>query len=251
MKYLVASALSASLLALCGAATAAPVYTNDGNLADFTNGVTYATFTNFQNGDAPGTVQYSTGNVYTPTTATLNHDYRVFSWNDSTVPGLPSGDWILATFSKPESSIRVFPNIDHFGSAYDGFQYSIYGSNDGVTWTFLYDVQSVNGSGEPFTIGASTGTDPVRVNNVLTPGQYNDAGGGTVGYIADFDFGSAYKEFAFGTSTFAGPQNSEQELSAVASVPEPAAWSMLILGFAMVGYAMRRRAPHAVSALSA
>ena len=76
----------------------------------------------------------------------------------------------MATFSKAVSGLRVFPSIDHFGSAYDGYQYSIEGGNDGTTWTPLFDAQTVTGSGEPFTLGTFTRTAPFRVNNVLTPG---------------------------------------------------------------------------------
>jgi hypothetical protein len=98
------------------------------------------------------------------------------------LPGLPGGNnWILATFSSPTAAIRVFPNIDHFGSQYDGFQYTIEGSNDGTTWTPLFDALTVSGAVEPFTSGSFTGTAPTNVNNVLTPGA---GPGGTVGYIA-------------------------------------------------------------------
>ncbi len=115
------------------------------------------------------------------------------------------------------SKIVVFPNIDHFGSPYDGYQYQIYGSNnygsEFPTWTPLFDATSVNGAGEPFTLGTFTGTAPSSVNNVLTPGA---GPGGTVGYIAQFQFGTAYKYYAFGASTVAFAQtNPDQELSAV------------------------------------
>jgi hypothetical protein len=226
----------AGVAALCLAGTAhAVTYTQDGNLADFTAGVSnYATFSNFHDGDAPS-------NPYTPTTATLNHDYRVFNWSGDPVQGLPAGNWILATFSTPQDAIRIFPNIDHLDEIYDGYQYSIWG-NDGSTWTELFDAISASGSG-PFTLNNFFGAGPSRVNNVLTPGLYHDAPGGQVGYIADFSFAGAYKQFALGTSTLAGPSNPEQEFSAVAAAgtPEPAAWSVMILGFGAIGAAMRRR----------
>ena len=46
-----------------------------------------------------------------------------------------TGGSFLATFAAPVSSIVVLPNIDHFGAAYDGYQYAIEGSNDLSTWT--------------------------------------------------------------------------------------------------------------------
>jgi hypothetical protein len=122
------------------------------------------------------------------------------------------------------SSIRVFPNIDHFGSAFDGYQYTIEGSNNGTTWTPLFDAFTVIGAGEPFTLGTFTGTPPSVVNNVLTPGA---GPGGTVGNEADFSFGTAYTGYAFGASTEAiNSGNADQELSgvgalSVAPVPAP------------------------------
>ena len=95
----------------------------------------------------------------------------------------------------------------------------------------------MTGAGEPFTLGTFTGTAPLTVNNVLTPGA---GPGGTVGYEASFTFGSAYSEYAFGASTFAVQSgNSDQELSAVgaltSSVPDvlpggTGVWLIVALG---------------------
>jgi len=210
---------------------AGTTYTSDGNIADLTSGVgQYATFSNFGAGDV--------ASPFTPSSAELAaHGYRVYA--GGSLPGLSGSDWILATFSTSVASIRVFPNIDHFGASYDGYQYSIYGSNNGTAWTPLFNVLTVTGAGEPFTLGTFTGTAPLRVNNVLTPGA---GPGGTVGYEADFTFSSAYSEYAFGASTFATQSgNADQELSAVgsltASVPDglpggSCAW--LIAGLGML-----------------
>jgi hypothetical protein len=80
----------------------------------------------------------------------------------------------------------------------------------------LFDATSVTGSGEPFTLGTFTGTAPLQVNNVLTPGANAN---GVVGYVADFSFGTAYKYYQFGASSFAIAQNPDQELTAVAALP--------------------------------
>lgn len=249
MKWLLATALAAGTI-VAGAAQAT-TYTADGNLANFTNGVSdYATFSNFRNGNAPDPSDpgshnnnpYQPGFTYTPTTASLNHDYRVFNWTGDTPAGLPQGNWVVATFSDPESMIRVFPNIDHVGASYDGYQYSIYGQNGDGSWTELFDALTVNGAGEPFTLGSYFGAAPTLVNNVLSGGTFNDAGDGTVGYIADFSFGTAYSTYAFGTSTMAKiGGNTEQEFSAVAAIPEPASWALMILGFGGAGAALRGR----------
>jgi hypothetical protein len=225
-----------ALLTVVGEAHAT-LYTSDGNIDDFTAGISsYATFSNYSAGDvAP---------PFTPTSAELAaNGFRVYAGGSLT--GLPTNNnWILATFSSAVSLIRVFPNIDHFGAAYDGYQYTIAGSNDLTTWTPLFNALTVNGSGEPFTLGSFTGTAPTSVNNVLTPGA---GPGGTVGYEADFRFGQSYKYYAFGASTVAFNQgNSDQELSAVgalpaAAVPEPATWLLPVTALAgLLGYRGRR-----------
>ena len=133
----------------------------------------------------------------------------------------------------PFQASLVFPNIDHYGSQYDGFQYTVSGSNDGITYTQLFDATSVIGASEPFTLGTYTGTAPYLVNNVLTPGA---GPGGTVGYEAFFTFGQAYRWYAFGSSTVAVQQNNtDQELSAVAATPEPG--TILLFGTSLLGLA--------------
>jgi uncharacterized repeat protein (TIGR01451 family) len=191
-------------------------YTSDTNIADFTSGMpSYATFSNFSSTEG------ACVSSFTPTSAEVEGTpCRVYG---GTLPiagtNLPNNNWILAAFPSAVSRIEVYPNIDHFGSAYDGYQYQIYGSNDLTTWTALFDAASVHASntatGEPFTLGTFTGTAPSTVNNVLTPGA---GPGGTVGYIAQFQFPAAYKYYAFGASTVAFAQgNPDQELSAVTS----------------------------------
>jgi hypothetical protein len=217
----VALVLSILLLTSISSAQGQTAYTSDTNIADFTAGITYATLSNFNNSD--GCV---VGSSFAPTSAELaGTPCRVYNLPPSTaVTGLSSdNNWILATFSSPVSTIVVFPNIDHYGSAYDGYQYQIYGSNDygssdSPNWTPLFDAVTVNGDGEPFTLGTFTGTPPSTVNNVETggcrPGPVNSLGSNCVGYEAQFNFGTAYKYYAFGASTVAA-SNTEQEFSAV------------------------------------
>ena len=221
--------VGAVLLAVAGAAHATS-YTSDSNIADFTAGVSsYATFSNYQGGDV--------GSPFTPTSDELaTQGFRVYG--GGSISGLPNdNNWILASFASPVSQILVFPNIDHFGGDYDGYQYTIAGSNDGSTWTPLFDVLSVNGVGEPFTLGTFSGTAPTSVNNVLTSG---DGPGGTVGYEAQFSFGQAYMFYAFGASTYAtSVGNADNEMSAVGTlVPEPSTLALAAFGF--VGFAAWR-----------
>jgi hypothetical protein len=188
----------------------ATTYTSDTTLSDFTGQIgTYATLTNYS--------AYDTGAAppYTPTAATVASGLRIYNGTLPTANTIlnPTNNWLLATFPAAVSTIVVFPNIDHYGAAYDGYQYQIYGSNDGQNWTLLFDALTVNGEGEPFTLGTFNGTAPTTVNNVLTPGA---GPGGTVGYIAFFTFGTTYKFFAFGASTEGiNSGNADSELSAV------------------------------------
>jgi hypothetical protein len=238
-KYLIAVLATAGSILVAEAASAATVYTSDPTLGDFASpSTTFATLSNFSAGDV--------SSPYATTFAGLSAGLRVYDGGSLT--GLPpTNGWILATFSSPTSVIRVFPNIDHFGTAYDGYQYSIEGSNDLTTWTPLYDTLTVSGGSEPFTIGTFTGTAPVAVNNVLTPGAGPN---GTVGYIADFSFGTAYKYYAFGASTEAVVGGNDlPELSGVApgalvkttggGVPEPATWTLLLIAFSALGFMIR------------
>ncbi len=45
---------------------------------------------------------------------------------------------------------------------YDGYQYTMCGSNNGTAWTPLFDAFTVTSSGEPFTLATFTGTPPQR-----------------------------------------------------------------------------------------
>ena len=216
------------LLTVAGVAQATS-YTNDSTLAHFTSQVgQYATFSNFSAGDV--------SSPFTPTSTDVANGLRVY--DGGAITGLSTtNNWILASFAAPVSQILVFPNIDHLGSAYDGYQYSISGSNNGTTWTPLFDALTVTGSGEPFTLGTFTGTAPSTVNNVLTPGA---GPGGTVGYEAAFTFGTPYQFYAFGASTVAFRQgNTDQELSAVGAAGVPESTTLLLLGSglaALVGW---------------
>ncbi|MEO8922964.1 MAG: PEP-CTERM sorting domain-containing protein [Caldimonas sp.] len=224
------SIFAAALAAVAMGATTqaqAVTYLSDSNLADFTL-AQYGTFTNRASlsGDLPGS---------TPTNSTIDAGNRVY--------GADLSPPILVSFSAPTSGIRVFSNIDHLGSAFDGYQYTILGSNDGISYAPLFNALTVVGSGEPFTLGAYTGTAPTTVDNVLVG---TGGGQGTTGYIADFTFATAYKFYEFGASNIATQMgNPDQELSAVgnlAPIPEPETYAMMLAGLGAVGFIARRRA---------
>jgi hypothetical protein len=197
----------------------AQIYIADPTLTNFTGSISsYATLSNYNNGDVATP-------TYKPTGDTVLSGLRVYGGTLSG-NGLSGSNWIEATFASPVSTIVVFPNMDHLGGQFDGYQYAIAGSNDGVNWTPLFDALTVNGTTEPFTLGTYLGTEPLIVNNVVTPGT---GPAGVVGYEAYFDFGKAYQYYAFGASTVAVAQgNTDQELSAVGT--GPAAITLPLLG---------------------
>jgi hypothetical protein len=211
------------VICTCNIVAGAITYTSDTNLSDFTTGVTFGNFTNrgALSGDLPGSL---------PTEATINAGNRVYG-NDQSPP-------VLVDFPAPTANIRVFPNIDHFGANYDGYQYTIEGSNDGIVYTPLFNAITVAGAGEPFTLETYSGTGPTSVNNILIG---TGGGEGITGYIADFSFANAYRYFSFGASIMAiNSGNADQELSAVASfVPEPTTGLMLLMGVGVLSIAVR------------
>ena|ERR1700688_702558 len=214
----------------------AQTYTNDPRISDFTSKISsYSTLSNFNSGSFGGP-------TFTPTSAELASDGFAF-WNGGQVVGLPGSNWLLASFSSPVSSILVFPSIDHPNFAYDGYQYSIFGSNDQSNWTPLFNATSVGRTGPPFTLSDFTGTAPAVVNNVLNGGCTTVIPSvvGCVGYEALFNFDTPYQYYAFGSSTEATKgANVDQELSAVgATTPEPS--SMLLIGSGLWVIAWRRK----------
>lgn len=198
------------------------IYTSDPTLSDFTSGLTFGEFIAGPFGDIPA--------PHTPTVADINAGLRIFG-NDSLDP-------VIVQFANPVSMIRVFSNIDHPEAQYDGYQYAIAGSNDGINYNPLFDVTDVNELVAPFTIKTFSGTGPLTVNNVLTPGA---GPSGTVGYIADFSFSQSYSFYKFTESTLASNQNNvEPEFSAVGTpVPEPS--SLLLFAGSLALLAARGR----------
>lgn len=208
---------------------AAPVYSQDANLSSFTSTVqTYAQVTNYWYRD-----NAILGN--TPTTADVEAGYRI---------GGRAVDPIKVDFGIAVSQILVFPNIDHIGFGFDAYQYTIYGSTDGLNYSLLFaplTVNEVDAPGTNFTLKTWTGIAPTLVNNVLTPGA---GPGGIVGYEAYFDFGaSSYRYYMLGVSSVPGGYD-ELEISAVAqahAVPEPATWSIILVSFGFLFLQLLRR----------
>lgn len=159
-----------------------------------------------------------------PTATSITQGWRVFG-SHLTPP-------ILVTFQAETSSIRVFNNIDHPESGYDYYQYSIYGSRDGVNYELLFDASTTAQTAGTWRLTGFTGTAPARVNTVVHAG-INPAG--STGYVTDFNFSKSYFHFKFGASALAiGSGNADQELSGVGSlVPAPSCGLMVLLSAAL------------------
>jgi hypothetical protein len=82
-------------------------YTNDNTLGDFTGGVTYAIFTRADSALTEKPLPY------TPTATDVAAGSRILGFGDNPP--------IELMFPSPVSKIRVFPNMDHLGDAYDGY----------------------------------------------------------------------------------------------------------------------------------
>jgi hypothetical protein len=246
-------AVSLGAIALMGAATSAQaiVYTQDTTLNDFTPGTPdFATFSDFKNGGAVVLPPF------TPSDSTLHAGDRFYdgTYSQPGPGGLPTNDWMLASFSDPEASIRVFANIDHPTVLADVFQWQIWGCSGigcgtgGGIWTDLFDPKTANVVAGKDELGTGIGLGNVsRVNNTLFVGP-GVGPAGTVGYVTDLTFSKAYQLFAFGGSDLAmlasqtSGFNARQEISAVtADVPLPGALSLFVGGLAGLGVLGRLR----------
>lgn len=251
--------LCAAILSGAVAANATIIYTQDTNIADLTNGVTnYATFIRGNQEDGTtGSTSLSNTVTYTPTTALLNAaGYDRVVGHDASPP-------VIVKFNSAVSQILVFPSLDHVFNhtgngngtfAWDAYQWDVYGSNDGINFTLLFDPQTAIGTDDPtgltdphYTLGTWFGTAPTLVNNATSTVL---GFAGRTGYEMYFDFGSgnAFQYYGFRASTL--DLNSvggevEQELSAVAQAtptPEPITWVMMLSALALLGVTGRRRA---------
>ena len=110
-----------------------------------------------------------------------------------------------------------------------------------------YQILSIAGQVNGLAIVAPTG----NYGNYFTTGpsfldgtgsSFTVAGGGRVDFFNQSSNGLyRVNTFSPGSSNFVSASS-----SAVAAVPEPATWAMMLLGFAAVGFALRRRRSSAV-----
>lgn len=188
----------------------------DSSFANATTGIT--NFGRFLAGAGLNT-DNPNGLPYTPTLSLLAKAYRVYG-NDTNPP-------VIVQFKAPVSHLRIFPNMDNPVSGYDGYQYMIWGSNDKKSWTKLFDAQSVetlllqDHVTTVFILRDYTGTAPTRVGvGLVSTGKSGVGPSGTLGYVADFQFPTAYTFYKFTASSLAiSSGNVDQEFSAIAEGP--------------------------------
>ena len=132
-----------------------------------------------------------------------------------------------------------------------GSFYDFGGVNNTVSGGFTYDattqvlsnVNYVRG-GDVFTVGSHTGP------GAQAPGPTELYFGDTT--TSDYDVYEFQSSLALGgTDTITAAYHPEEEVTAggsisatavAAAAPEPASWALMLTGFGLVGYAMRRRA---------
>ena len=131
---------------------------------------------------------------------------------------------IRMTSAAATDSLIAVAGYDHgIGTPYEGMEFILWGSNDGLNWT-------------PGTISAiyRDGFD----TSLVDLGLYDN-------YSSQWSFGTSYSEFSItgGNHLLNFSQDPEGEIDAVyAPIPEPSTCALLLAGLGVVGYSARHRA---------
>jgi len=181
---------------------------------------------------APFTVTTAEGVATNPTVST-------FTGTVSAAPGTvgtnPDHD-TSATISSWYAATQGSPITISFSSAQDYFGL-LWGSPDGINTVTFYNGTTPIAAYTGWKLSApGNGAQPEGLlPNGLTAGQY---GGGYVTFTAT----SSADDFTKVVLSEPGSTNFEStNYKSIAAAPEPATWSMLMLGVGAIGFTMRRR----------
>lgn len=210
-NFFLATAATAAVMAFASPANAALVTSFGPGLA--TPGAGYTIVNNFNSANAATSVTGTNFQILTPPAS---------SAGSPPANSFPAGTPYLSVLAGGTATYLL-------GALVGGVQFDWGSIDDFNTFT-------VNGTlnGQSFTRNFVPGTA-----NFLEPADGNQIAPGTNGRFTVFgNAGEVINSISFASST-----NSFEidNIATTAAVPEPATWAMMVLGFASVGFAMRRR----------
>ena len=162
----------------------------------------------------------------------------IFNW-------LQNGTFDLQAFSLPDAVKRgqVEKLLGHTAGFIDGAATAAQGRNiSAAIQMAIWEIVNEAGTGGYsldnglFQVGASYGTVVSSGSRALAQGYLNNLSGW-----------ATPTGYRYTMMTAINPQNNQRQVFLAAVVPEPSAWALLILGFGLVGGAMRQRRKTAIA----